>query len=386
MTVFKGYLLIIRKNIGTIFMYIGIFTMIALAVQRAYRSTGMQEGFSSTKMTVAVIDRESGPLADTLRQMMERDQILVELEDDPQILQEELYYSNVECVMIVPEDAEEKLRQGETAVQTISVPGAVASYYANAQVNNLLNQIRVWLAAGFSMEEACAQALELGNQKAEVTLEDVNGNAGVRKDYNYYCSFMPYAFFGACIMTAGLLVMEFKKKEIQRRIQSSAVPFWKQNLAMGGALLLIGGMVWGICILLQTLLYGGGIFTDPNVWLYLLNSILCILTALSLGFFTGTLARGPVALNGLNNVLSLGLCFLGGIFVPLEMLGGGVQKAASFLPTYWYSVINGMLGDYNTFSGEMRSTMAKGFLIQLLFVAACFGVTLMIRRKQTQEA
>lgn len=385
MTVFKGYLLIIRRNIGTVFMYIGIFTLIALAVQKAYRSTGIPEGFSSTKMTVAVIDRENGVLADTLRTFLGRDQILVELEDDPQVLQEELYYSNVECVMIVPEDAEEKLRQGETAVQNLSVPGTAATYYADAQVNNLLNQIRVFLAAGFSVEEACARALELGNVEAEVTLEDVNGNAGIREDYNFYFAYMPYAFLGSAILSVGLLVMEFKKKEIRQRIQSSAVPFWKQNLALGGALLLIGGIVWGICILLQCLLYGGGIFTSPNAWMYLLNSILCIVTALSLGFFTGIIAGGPVALNGLNNVLALGLCFLGGIFVPLEMLGGGVQKVAGFLPTYWYSVINGMLGDYNTFSGEMRATMAKGFLIQFLFAAACFGITLVIRKKQTQE-
>ena len=386
MTVFKGYLLIIRRNIGTILMYIGIFVVIALGIQQAYLNTGVSQGFSTMKLKVAVIDREGGALADLLRQVMEREQKLVEIPDDDQVIQEELYYSNVEYVMIIPEDAEEKLRAGEAAVQNISIPGAVAAYYVEAQVNNLLNQLQVWLSAGFSMEEACERTLALGETRVDVTLEDVNGNAGIRESYNYYFAYMPYAFLGAAIMTVGLVIMEFKKRGIRQRIQSSAVPFWKQNLSMAGAFLLIGGLIWGICMIFHVIIYRGGVFSSPNAGLYLMNSILCILAALSLGFLTGTVSNSPVALNGINNVVSLGLCFLGGIFVPLEMLGEGVQKVAHFLPTYWYSVINGMLGDYSILSEEMKSIIGKGFLIQLLFAAACFGITLMIRRKQLQEA
>lgn len=385
MTVFRGYLVIIRRNIGAMLMYIVIFAVLALGIQRAYLSTGVNEGFSSMKLKVAVIDREGGILADMLRQRMAQDQKLVEIADDSQVIQEELYYSNVEYVMIVPEDAEEKLRRGETAVQNISVPGTVAAYYVEAQVNNLLNQLRVWLAAGFSMEEACARTLALGGTKAEVTLKDVNGNAGMREDYNYYFAYMPYAFLGSSIMTIGVIIMEFKKRGIRQRIQSSAVPFWKQNLAMMGTFLLIGGLIWGICLVLQCIFYQGGVFTSSNADLYLLNSILCIFNALSLGFLTGSLIGSPTALSGMNNVISLGLCFLGGVFVPLEMLGEGVQKVASFLPTYWYSIINGMLGDYTTLSAQMQSTIRKGFLIQFLFAAACIGITLMIRKKQIQE-
>lgn len=385
MIVFKGYAVIIRRNIGVILMYIVIFAAIALGIQQAYLSTGADKGFSSMKLKVAVIDREGGLLADMLRQRMAQDQKLVEIEDDDQVIQEELYYSNVEYVMIIPEGAEEKLRRGEMAVQNISVPGSIASYYVEAQVNNLLNQLRVWLASGFSMEEACQRTLALGETQAEVTLKDVNGNAGIREGYNYYFAYMPYAFLGSSILAVGLITMEFKKKGIRQRIQSSAVPFWKQNLAMAGALLLIGGLVWGICMILQGIFYRGGAFGSPNAGIYLLNSILCILTALSLGFLTGSLTGSPTALNGMNNVISLGLCFLGGVFVPLEMLGEGVQKAAYFLPTYWYSVINGLLGDYAALSAQMQSTIRKGFLIQLLFAAACFGITLMIRKKQAQE-
>lgn len=385
MTVFKSYLLIIRRNLGLLLMYITIFVLIAFGIQNAYQNMGITDGFSSIKLKVAVIDREGGRISDTIRRVMDREQELTELEDDAQVIQEALYYSNVQYVIIVPEDAEEKLMQGEETVQCVSVPGTAAAYYVDAQVNQVLNQLRVYLAGGFDLDTASEKVLALGETEVHVTLTDRNGNQGARAQYNYYFTYMPYAFLGASIMTMGVIIMEFKKRNLRRRIQCSPVPFWKQNLAMAGSFLVVGGMVWGICMVVQAFLYHGGVFTSPHVGFYLLNSIACILVALSLGFLTGTIAGGPTALNGINNILSLSLCFLGGIFVPLEMLGTGMQKAACFLPTYWYSIVNSLLGDYASLSREMTATVKKGLLIQLLFALACFGITMMIRKNQVQE-
>ena len=91
------------------------------------------------------------------------------------------------------------------------------------------------------------------------------------------------------------------------------------------------------------------------------------------------------ALNGINNVVSLGLCFIGGIFVPIEMLGNGVKMVAGFTPTYWYSRINGILGDYEHLTAEMRQNILQGLAIQLLFAAACFCVTLAVSKARQRE-
>ena len=386
MTVFRGYVRIIKRNLNSIIMYVAIFMTICIVIQNAMANSGMTDGFSSMKMNVAVIDRDGGVVADTLKALMERDQKVVEIEDDAQVMQEELYYGNVEYILIVPEGAEEKLRQGEACVESITDPGTYSAYYAQAQVTNLLNQIRVYLASGMELEEACKSALALRENQAKVTLLDVNGNAGLRPDYNYFFAYLPYAFLGATIMTMSLILMEFKKKEIRSRMQSSAVPFWKQILSMVAAFLIVGMLIWAIFLVIQTILYQGGIFTSGHVMLYLLNSLACILVAQSLGFFTGTVANGAGALNGMNNVISLGLCFLGGIFVPLEMLGDGIIKVSQFLPTYWYSVVNGLLGDYAVLGSELIGTVWMGLLIQVLFAAAIFALTLIIRRRQIQEA
>ena len=110
MTVFKGYFLIIRRNAWSIFMYIIIFVLISYMIEMSMRGTVVTEGFSAAKLEVAVIDREGGVLGDTLRKVMENEQNLVELEDDRQKIQEELFYANIDYVLIIPEGASETVR------------------------------------------------------------------------------------------------------------------------------------------------------------------------------------------------------------------------------------------------------------------------------------
>lgn len=410
MTVFRGYLLIIRRYIATIMMYIVIFAAVTLGIQQAYVSTGIPEGFSAMQIKVAVIDRDGGVLGETLKKLIGREQKLVELPDDRGVLQEALYYGDVEYILVIPEGAQERLissdakeqaiqqtieknTQEQTAVdsiqegilESITAPESVTGFYVSAQVDMLLNQICVLSGCGYSFEEACAQALALGEKQARVELLDINGNEGLRPGYNYYFAYMPYAFLGGAIMSAGFVIMEFKRRDIRRRMESCAVPLLWQNIAALCAVLLIGVVLWSVCILLHVAVYRGGVFTDGNGLYYILNSLACLLVALSLGYFAGMCVNGPTALNGINNVLSLGLCFLGGIFVPIEMLGSGVGTIARFLPTWWYSRINGILGDYGTLSGEMRTTVWQGLVIQLVFAFAVIGISLAVRRMHIQE-
>ncbi|MDO4322410.1 MAG: ABC transporter permease [Lachnospiraceae bacterium] len=385
MTVFKGYFLIIRRNIWTIMMYIMIFVVISCMIEISFRDSAVTGGFTSARVKVAVMDREGGVLGDTLRCLMQEEQDLVELPDEKQRLQEELFYGNVDYVLIVPENASEALEQGEKAIQSVTVPNSVSSFYVESQVDSLLNQIRVCLAAGFPLEEACAKSLEIAEISADVKLMDVNGNAGIREGYNYYFGYMPYAFLGAAVMSMSVVIMEFKKKDIRRRIQSSAVPFYRQNIAMILSFGAVGILIWGICVLMQAVLYQGGIFRSPHVGYYILNSLVFMAASLSIAYLTGMIANSPGALNGLNNIISLGLCFLGGIFVPIEMLGNDVERVSRFLPTYWYSRINGILGDYGSISAELQKTIRLGVAVQLLFAAACFAVTLALRRMQMRE-
>lgn len=385
MTVSKGYFLMVRRMIYTLAVYIGIFIGVCIMMQFSLGKTLPTEGFSSYRMKVAVIDRAKNELSQTICGMIGEKHELADVADDPQAIQDALYYRDAEYVLILPEDLKERFESGRQAVERVTVPDSVMGFYVDMQVNTMLNQIRAGMAGGLTEEEACKEAARLAALPGNVTLYDRNGNAGRLAPHNYFFRYMPYGILGSVVWTISLILMEFKREEIRRRMQSSAVSFRKQNLAAVVSFLAVGFAVWMACVLSGVLLYGRDLLSDRNFGWYLLNSFVFMLVALSLGYLCGSLAEGPQALNGFTNVVSLGMSFLGGVFVPIEMLGK-VELISQFLPTYWYSRINEMLGGYRTVAGDQLTLAAQGLGIQVMFAAACLAVTLAIRRAKMQES
>ena len=66
MTVFKGFLKIIKSNLHIIIMYIVIFMTISVMSQKFLGETE-QEGFEASRLDVAVIDKDGAPLQVSLK-------------------------------------------------------------------------------------------------------------------------------------------------------------------------------------------------------------------------------------------------------------------------------------------------------------------------------
>ena len=92
-------------------------------------------------------------------------------------------------------------------------------------------------------------------------------------------------------------------------------------------------------------------------------------------------APGAVGIVG-----SLGMSFLCGVFVSMDILGKSVQKIAQFLPVYWYEVANNLLKSHNTFSGTQIHTLYTCYGIQLLFALAFLSLALIAGRMRRQTA
>ena len=87
------------------------------------------------------------------------------------------------------------------------------------------------------------------------------------------------------------------------------------------------------------------------------------------------------------NVLSLVLCFLGGIFVPRQFFGAGVQKVAKTFPTYWYVVNNESIGAMKTVSHTFVKNILTQSMVSLGYALVIFAVTLVIvSARRTSES
>ena len=98
-----------------------------------------------------------------------------------------------------------------------------------------------------------------------------------------------------------------------------------------------------------------------------------------------TFCKNSNMLNGLSNIVSLGMCFLSGVFVPMSVMDKKVLKIAQFLPVYWYEDINETLARYHSVSGNIATDIWKSLGIEVMFALAFVSVILALSKYKRQK-
>ena len=127
MTVFKGYMRIMKKNTGLILLYLGIFFGVTMALQAA-AGKETYTSYESEKIKIGVVDKDNGPLAEGLVKWLEGTHHVTMLEDNREKLQEELFYRNVEYIVVIPEDFYENCMVNGESISVTKVPGSYSAY------------------------------------------------------------------------------------------------------------------------------------------------------------------------------------------------------------------------------------------------------------------
>lgn len=382
MRVFKGYIKITGQNFGTMLLYFIIFFAMAVVMQKAYASEE-PDNFAAVKNSVAIVDEDKGNLARLLKEYLEDVQYVKEYPHDEELLQEEMYYGNIKYIVWIPKDFEQKIISGEEAVKETARPGTYSGAYVEQQINSFMNRLRTYKAAGFSDEEIEKAIQE--REKSIVKLADPDGDGGAASMHSYLFRFLPYIMIAALSYVLSFILAAFHKKDVKNRMRASAIPGRRQALEAFLAFGVVGLGFWCMCMLFTAILYGKEFTGDALLFYYLMNSLALLVVALSISFLVGNTVTDKAAINGVVNVVSLGMSFLCGAFIPLSMLSVEVKKVAAFLPVYWYEKINDLLSVSGRLTDTMKITIWKGFGIQLLFAAACLGVGLAVTKLKGQE-
>lgn len=378
MTVFKVYLKIAKKNGWMILMYLVIFFGITLMFQQfAGEDTQM---YTAESVPVGIIDEDGGTVAESLIHYIDRTNQVIMLQNDTESLQEDLFYKNVAYIVRIPRGFMEKCILGDDSLKVTTVPGTYYGYYVEQQITNFLNNARAYAAAGFTGKEI-SEAMET-RKAAEVTLVDFSGNAGKTPAYSFYYRYLPFLFLNVLGYVMGYILMEVRRGNLPKRMRASAVPVRRQNLEGLAASGLLAVVLWAVCMGTAFAVYGSDFLNSGRVPWYLLNSFAMLLMALALSYLIGGFVRTSNALNGIVNVVSLGLCFLCGAFVEMDYLSSGVKKAAQFLPLYWYESVNEILTEHSAVTGDVLAEVVGGIGIQLVFAAAFVCVTLAASRER----
>ena len=384
MTVFKGFLLLMKRNLGMLVMYLFIFCGICIAVQLMTKGEGMTH-FEEESLDIAVIDRDGGTLAEGLTEYLGERHNLKEVEDDKDKIQEEMFYRNIYYVVTIPEEFETKCLENGEKIPTTKLPGTTSAFYVDQQINTFLNDVRVLHDSGFTMKEAISEVIEAQDAETEVTLIDKNGHGGQRAPHAFMFQYMPYMLLSVICYTISLIMIEYRKKDLRRRLLCSALSSRKQNLQLVLGYAVVGMAIWVITMLIPVVMYRKEFLTDANLIYYVLNTLFITLVSMAIAFVIGVLVHHEEVINGVVNVVGLGMCFTCGVFVSMDVLSKGVRVVAQFLPVYWYEVANGIIADNAVFTAAQRTELFKSYGIQLLFAVAILSVGLVASKCKERE-
>lgn len=390
MQVFKLYFKLLKSNKGILIMYFAIFLTVALVISNAQSVDGNnnQEAMKEEILTITIIDEDQKLFGNGLKEYFSNGNDIVDMEYDEQKILDKLYWRKLDYALVIPKGFEESLLDEDVKDMTLKcmkVPGYFDANFFESELTLYTTKLTSLLKAGYSIEDAQKQLLDLQDEQTEVKLATfVNANQNDKS--TTFLAYVPYLFITLGMNGIGLILLTFNAPLVKSRMECSSSTMKARIAGLISGILLYGMLLMVAVIVVVAIVSKGRILTDVRFPYFVINMFGMLFFSLSLGFFTGTIAKNQDAVNGLVNVLSIGLCFLGGVFVPYEFFGDAVLKVAKFIPTYWYAVTNTKIGAMT----EMTSSLAHDVFWQvglvLGYALVIFAVTIVIianRRKQT---
>ena len=306
--------------------------------------------------------------------------------DDTAKLQDALFNRNVSYIVTIPEDFKVSCLREHQALPVSKIPGSTDGYYVDQQINTYLNQARVLTDSGYSDKEAAAYILKHADSSSHVTMLK-SASSEKTPGYGYMYQYLPYVLISILCYVMGLIMIAFHQPDLQKRILCSAVSIRSQNLQLALGYLAVGCSVWMLTTWIPAFFfYRKAFFQSPKMPYYMLNSLTLLLVGLALSFLLSTFITKEDILTALVNVVTLGMSFLCGVFVPLDIMGKGVKTVAHFLPVYWYEISNNLLNNSAVLTQAQRQLLYRNYGIQLLFAAAIFCIALVVSKRARQTA
>ena len=388
MQVFRAYFKVMRASAGAISIYVAIFLglSVAFSLAEAPQETG---DFAQTRTSIAVINRDGeAPLAQGLADYLADTSGIVPYPDNPEKLQDALFFRNVEYIAIIPAGFSADFASGrDCAVQKVIVPGSISSRYVDMRIDKYLSTARLRRQYGGDQSEeqlVAAVGADLA-QETPVAVLPSSATNGAAQGFVFYYRYFAYAVLATIMMGVSSIMMAFNKPDLLRRNLCAPIPARSRSLQLAAGHTVFALGCWSVLVLFSFVLYGRSLLSSGLVWLYCLNTLAFTVVSASIGFLIGSSVKSVGAQAGAVNVIANGMSFMCGVFVPQSILSKQVLDFGRFLPAYWYVRANDAISAlYRPIASALRPIYGD-MLIQLGFAAAIFATALLLAKERQAE-
>ena len=384
MQVYKAFFKIIFKNLNQLMIYVVVFVSLSAALAKTYTNP-VNTNFEEVKVNIVFINHDkNSKLIEGLKDYLNKNTNMVDIPDDTQKLQDALFFREIEYIIKVPEGFTEKMLRGETTkLEKTTIPGSVSEKYLDNTINKYLNTAKIYTTniKNISEEQLLKDIEKDLSQKTEVSLNNSVDEASNNEKRAYYFNYMAYAMFAVLILGVSCVMIVFNNIDLKKRNLCTPVKLRNMNFQLILANLSYAVITWFVMIFMSFIMYGSYMFTAKGL-LFLLNSFIFTFAALSISFLIGNSINSKAAMAAAANVVSLGSCFISGVFVPQAFLGKSVLRIASFTPNYWYVKTNNSIVNLVNFNMENLAPLFLNMLIVMGFAVAVFSITLVVIKQK----
>ena len=378
MIVFKAFLKVLKACKVPIIIYT-VF-LIAFGGFNMQTSDTLTD-FVASKPDVLIInnDEEKG-ITKNLIEYIEQNSNIIDIKENEDAINDALFYRDVNYIIYIPDNFREDFLNNEKPKIEIKSTGDYQASLAEMMLERYLKVANIYNDSLEDEEEIIEKVNNtLSKQtKVEITSKlDTNSLARVA----FYYNFASYSLLAGCIYVICLILSSFKEKNIRKRTIISSMNYKEHNRKLLLSNSIFSIVLWIFYVLLSFILLGDIMFTTHGV-IYIINSFIFTLCALTIAFLIGNLVSNKDAINGIVNVVAIGSSFLCGVFVPMDFLPESVLKIAHILPTYWYVKTNELLRDIEIFNLETLKPIIINMLIIIIFMIIFIVITNIISSKK----
>ena len=392
MSLYKAFFKIIKKNLFSVLLYLGIAVGVVMLLNGIYADNESKKA-KLDKYNIYVENQDDSEYATAVAEYLKKAHNVKDKELTEDQVKDLLYYEQIVAYIRIPKGFGETFAAtGENKIVNMYDDSMPVGIYISLQLDNYLNALRGYVEQGLSVSEASARTEESLDITKYVSIdaEEKQANGTLKGNFNY----LPYGILTVLIMGVFPAVVAFNKGEKKNRLQVSSMSSGKRSGWILAAAATFSLVVLVILVTVASVMGGSGGSVPGNVdgevtstaaksilftetwWLAVANAaVFTLVVAMMISMLANVpfFANAPAA--AFSNIIGLGFCFLGGTFVPLSILGDGVKKVGQFLPNYWYSTAVTRIFDGGTFADVWDC-----FAIQLGFGLACLFIGLAVAR------
>lgn len=387
MQVFKTFFKIAKKHFAQSLIYLFVFLIISIMVSSSADDTS-KKNFTASSINISIIDKDNSFASSSLKNYLGKKHHVIDLKTtDKDILQDNLYQAKVDYILFIEKDFEKKLLSGDTdnLLSHSKLFDSTSSYFAGQQIDEYIRTATLYMTGGFTLDEALKKTTSALLSDNDVSMVDFENKKSSTSDYiYYYFQYLPYVLISMLILGMAPILISFRKKDIENRMNCSALTLKSKNFQLTFGCIIWGLVIWLLFLILCGILAGFNFLFSSAGLLCILNNFMFFIICIAITLLISTFSVSKNVLNMLSNVIGLAMSFLCGIFVPQWLLGSEILVISRFLPAYWYIKANNMISG---FSGETMSYASywKYIGIEALFFVAIFSIYLVASKQRKNK-